>query len=73
MQTHRIFIRENWLSDGSAVYSVTLQELPETTNPAIVFDAVDRGAAYRLAEGLQKLLSAGLVLEEADLSDQTYS
>lgn len=73
--THTVAIKEKWLSDGSAVYSVELSEYgPHETSSRLAFDAVDRGAAFRLAEKLAALLNDNhLALASVETRDHTYS
>lgn len=74
-QTHTVAVKENWLSDGSAVYSVELSEYgPHETSNRLVFDAVDRGAAYQLAEKMAGLLNDNrLALANVEMRDHTYA
>lgn len=74
-QTHTVAVKENWLSDGSAVYSVELSEYgPHESSARLVFDAVDRGAAFRLAEQLAKLLNDNrIALAHVEIRDYTYA
>lgn len=79
--THHITVKESWLSDGSAVYDVELTECPPQYTLQIhedptrlVFNAVDRGAAYRLAEKIAALLNdTNLCLAIAEVRDHTYA
>ncbi len=74
-QSHTAAVKEAWLSDGSAVYSVELSEYgPHETSSRLVFDAVDRGAAFRLADKLAALLNDNsLALASVETRDHTYA
>ena len=74
-QTHTVSVKESWLSDGSAVYSVELSTYePSETASRITFDAVDRGAAFRLADQMAALLNDNrLCLASAETRDHTYA
>lgn len=74
-QTHIAAVKEKWLSDGSAVYSVELSEYgPHETSSRIVFDAVNRSAAYQLADQLAAILNnERIALARVETADHTFS
>lgn len=74
-QTHTITVKESWLSDGSAVYSVELSEYgPYESSASLTFDVVDQVAAFRLAEGIAALLNDNrTALANVEVRDHTYS
>ena len=73
--THTAAVKERWLSDGSAVYSVELSEYgPHDSTSRLVFDAVDRGAAFRLADKFAELLNDNrTALASVETRDHTYA
>lgn len=74
-QTHTVAVKEGWLSDGSAVYSVELSEYgPHETSSRLVFDATDRSAAFLFADRLAALLNdERFVLASVEIRDHTYA
>lgn len=73
--THTVAVKENWLSDGSAVYAVEIGEYgPHDCTSRLRFDATDRGAAFRLADALAWLLNdPRLALASVETRDHTYA
>ena len=71
--THTITIKRAWLSDGSEVYYVEIAESGKA-NAIISFDAVDKRAAYRLADQLSGTINdARMALATVEIRDQTHA
>lgn len=70
MRTHTITIKESWLTDGSDVYTIYLHD--ENAGSCVHFDAIDRRAAYKLADDLKAGIEAN-ALASCEIKDHTYA
>jgi len=72
--THTVAVKSRGLTDGSTVYSVEISEYgPHETSKRMTFEAMDKAAAFALADSLAATLNGPwLAFANAETRDHTY-